>query len=143
MELEIDAIESLAPVFGGCGNAAILTDLRRLLSAPFGVVVPETDRIADVDWVLPPSEGLVGGRSLDGDGDAPLRASETVDKDLSFLEGIKGKLPIGGLLAWLDDRGTADGEAILMTISIRGNLYFRYGDDYEGSRLLPLRPCAV
>lgn len=94
----------------------MLTDLRRLLSATLDVIVLETDRIADVDCTLLPCEGRVGGRSLDGEGDAPLRASETVDNDFSFLGGTKGRLPADGLLAWLDDRGRADGEAMVTTI---------------------------
>jgi hypothetical protein len=107
VELETDAIDSLPPDLGGWGNEAMLTDLRTVLSVPIGVTVPETDRIAEPGRVFPPREGREGGRSLEGDGDADLCASETVDKGLSFLGG-SDMLTVDLLLVWLGDRGNAD-----------------------------------
>jgi hypothetical protein len=86
----------------------MLTDLRKLLSVPFGVVVPETERMEEFGRLFPPREGLVGGRSLEGEGDALLWESETVDNGFNFRGGSEDRLPVGALLAWLDDRGRAD-----------------------------------
>lgn len=111
MELETDAIDSLPPVLGGWGNAAMLTDLRRVLSVPFGVIVPEADRIAELGCTFPPSEGRDGGRSLEGDGDAALCESDTADRGLSFFGGIEDMVSVDRVLVWLDwldDRGSAD-----------------------------------
>ena len=65
----------------------MLTDLRTVFSVSIGVLVPETDRIAEPGLTFPPSEGREGGRSLEGDGDAATCVSEMVDKGLSFFGG--------------------------------------------------------
>lgn len=50
----------------------------------------------------------MGGRSLEGEGDALLWESETADNGFNFRGGSEDRLPVGALLAWLDDRGRED-----------------------------------
>ena len=50
----------------------------------------------------------MGGRSLEGEGDALRCKSETADRGFNLRGGSEDRLPGGALLAWLDDRGRAE-----------------------------------